>query len=952
MVQVRLFGGVGAMTDAGDPVDVGPAKCQLVLAALALEPGVAVPVPRLVELVWGDDAPRTAERTLQSYVARIRRGLGAESIVRTGAAYRLDLDPGQVDVARFEARLGDGDVGAALAEWTGAPLAGLEAPGLTPSVDRLSESWLAVTEADLENRMDRDPASVIGPLTELSATHPYREGLWALLMTALYRADRQADALAAYRRARRILVDELGIEPGARLRELEALVLDQDDGLGGRPATAASETPPATDRRREIEAVPLPRLGGRVIGRERQLAAMEDALARSRLVTLTGPGGVGKTTLALAVAHQRSGSGHAVYFVDLSASTKHGDVARAVIDAIGTVVPEGTDLVAVATTAVVGVGPVLIVLDNCEQVVDGTATLVTALLDRCPEASVLLTSREPLGLVDERVVVVPPLDTGAAVDLFLDRAAGAAGATNQGSADIARLCERLEGVPLAIELAAARARTLTPSQLLERLDRDLRVLDARTRGRPARHRTLRASVEWSYDLLEPDERTVFERLSVFPGNFDLQAVEAIVTDDEWSPVELDDLLDRLVGQSMVTVQLAPSGVQFRLLAPMRDLAGEQLAARGHVDAVGARHTRWCLDELRCIRRLLEGHEEVRAVELLQERWADVRTAVDRAAAAGDGHLVRDLVDPIAPEVFLRSRDEIGEWAERVLDLSGGDEDLVVFGLVWAARRHLRHRTPDDQHRLVRRFGAPDHVLVRHADAFVVEDQERLVGLCEEAASRLRHEGCAYLADLYEIGVGRALLALGRLEEHDDVVGAMVERFRLDGPPTFLHWTLGMLGYSKLRQRQRDEADSLFAESAAVEIPAGTHSRSAPVAARMAARSGERRRAFQLLRDHAADLLERRDLYEARLLCVEVVNLLVGEGCWVDAARLLGYLEATGLLDNPAFAAIVSDSADAVERTVPDHARLRAAGGRLDDAAALDLVQAVADELAREPREAP
>ncbi|HAS12359.1 MAG TPA: transcriptional regulator, partial [Acidimicrobiaceae bacterium] len=539
VVQVRLFGGVGATTDAGDPVDVGPAKCQLVLAALALEPGVAVPVLRLVELVWGDDAPRTAERTLQSYVARIRRGLGAESIVRIGAAYRLDLDPGQVDVARFEARLGDDDVGAALAEWTGAPLAGLEAPGLTPAMDRLRESWLAATEADLETRMDRDPASVIGPLTELSATHPYREGLWALLMTALYRADRQADALAAYRRARGVLVDELGVEPGPRLRELEALILDQDDGLGGRPAVP--ESPPPADRRREIDAVPLPRLGGRVIGRARQLADVDRALARSRLVTLTGPGGVGKTTLALAVAHQRAGSENAVRFVDLSAAAKDGDVARAVVDAIGTLVPTGPDLVETATTAVAGIGPVLLVLDNCEQVIDGTATLVIALVDRCPEAAVLLTSREPLALVDEQVVVVPSLDAGAAVELFLDRAS-TAGAADGSSADIARLCERLDGLPLAVELAAARARTLTPSQLLERLDGDLRVLDGRTRGRPARHRTLRASVEWSYDLLEPDERTVFERLSVFPASFDLQAVEAVVADDGWSAVAVDGLL--------------------------------------------------------------------------------------------------------------------------------------------------------------------------------------------------------------------------------------------------------------------------------------------------------------------------------------------------------------------------------------------------------------------------
>ena len=263
VVQVRLFGGVGATTDAGDPVDIGPAKCQLVLAALALEPGVAVPVPRLVELVWGDDAPRTAERTLQSYVARIRRGLGTESIVRAGAAYRLDLDPGQVDVARFEAHVGNGETAAALAEWTGAPLAGLEAPGLRPAVDRLYEVWLAATEADLGSRLERDPASVIGPLTELSATHPYREGLWALLMTALYRTGRQADALAAYRRARAILVDELGVEPGPRLRELEGLVLDQHEDLDGRPASTPARAARPGARRGGRRAAAPARYRGR-----------------------------------------------------------------------------------------------------------------------------------------------------------------------------------------------------------------------------------------------------------------------------------------------------------------------------------------------------------------------------------------------------------------------------------------------------------------------------------------------------------------------------------------------------------------------------------------------------------------------------------------------------------------------------------------------------------------
>jgi DNA-binding SARP family transcriptional activator len=196
-VHIRLLGGVGATTDDGDPVDVGPGRCQAVLAALALSPGTAVPVWRLVELVWGDAAPRTAEKTLQSYVTRLRKALGPDSIIRTGAAYRLDLDAESVDVLRFQRHLDAGDVAAALREWTGPPLAGLDAPGLAAPAAGLVEQWLGAVETDLERLVETNPPAAIGPLTELTASHPFREGLWALLMTALYKVGRQAEALAA-----------------------------------------------------------------------------------------------------------------------------------------------------------------------------------------------------------------------------------------------------------------------------------------------------------------------------------------------------------------------------------------------------------------------------------------------------------------------------------------------------------------------------------------------------------------------------------------------------------------------------------------------------------------------------------------------------------------------------------------------------------------------------------
>ena len=225
MVRIGLFGGVSAVTDGGEPLDIGPAKCQTVLAVLALSAGSAVPVSRLVELVWGDEPPRTAEKTLQSYVVRLRAGLGADAIVRTGAAYRLAVPADAVDVARFRRQLDSGNVEAALAEWTGTPLAGLDAPGLTPIVDGLVEQWLGAVETDLARRVETDPPGVIGPLTELTADYPFREGLWSLLMTALYRVGRQADALAAFQHARGHLVEQLGVEPGPRLKDLESRIL-------------------------------------------------------------------------------------------------------------------------------------------------------------------------------------------------------------------------------------------------------------------------------------------------------------------------------------------------------------------------------------------------------------------------------------------------------------------------------------------------------------------------------------------------------------------------------------------------------------------------------------------------------------------------------------------------------------------------------------------------------
>ena len=267
-LSIRLFGGISAVTETGELADVGSAKCQTVLAALALSAGSPVPLARLIELVWGTEPPATAERTLQSYIARLRRTLGPELITRHGRSYRLNLPPTAVDVGRFQDHLDQGRLADALAEWVGEPLDGLDAPGLAPTLSALSERRLAAVEADLERRLEADPVTVIGELTELTAQHPFREGMWALLMTALYRVGRQADALAAYRSARHQLAEELGLEPSPRLQELEAMILGHDQRL----------SPPTRS-----DPAPLERPSGTV-------------------TFAIGPAGTGKTYLAIALA--------------------------------------------------------------------------------------------------------------------------------------------------------------------------------------------------------------------------------------------------------------------------------------------------------------------------------------------------------------------------------------------------------------------------------------------------------------------------------------------------------------------------------------------------------------------------------------------------------------------------------------------------------------------------
>ncbi|HEY7101356.1 MAG TPA: BTAD domain-containing putative transcriptional regulator [Mycobacteriales bacterium] len=692
-MRVALLGPL-EITGADGQIRLTGAKQHALLALLALDPGRTVSVDRLLDGIWGDGhQPRDAVNALQHQVSRLREAVGGRHVVRRGSGYLLAVPADAVDVHRFErlaadgrAFLRDGDPAAAAealrsaAElWRGAPLDGLpDHPWAMAETARLER-----VRADAsDDRMDAElalgrHAELVGELAELVAADPLRERRWGQLMLARYRCGRQAEALETYAEVRAMLADEHGLDPGPELQRLHAAMLRHDRALALAPAAPRSDLPASVSN---------------FIGRLDELAAVRTLVRDRRLATLTGPPGVGKTRLALEAGRELSGAfPDGVWLVELPPVADTAGARAAVSSALG--VREPGPPIADERHAV-AVDPVLLhlrdrrallILDGCEHLVPELADLVHRMLAGCPDLHVLATSRESLGVDGETVWPVPPLDLPAptsgddpdsllaseAVRLFEDRASRALpsfAVTTDTAAEVAALCRRLDGLPLAIELAAARVRSLPVSRITAGLDDRFRLLSGRP-GRPAtRGQSLRAALDLSYGLLSPAEQEAFSCLSVFSGACSLDAACFVGRRTGIDPADMVDLIASLVDKSLLTTGTDTTGEpRYGLLETLRAYGRDRLAERGGTERLRAAHREHYAAVAAAADAGLRGAGYRDWQQRVRADYDDLRAAFDGALADGEPAVALRLASSLW--LFWAVADRHGEgcgWLEEAL----------------------------------------------------------------------------------------------------------------------------------------------------------------------------------------------------------------------------------------------------------------------------------------------
>ncbi|MET8502457.1 AfsR/SARP family transcriptional regulator [Streptomyces microflavus] len=729
-----ILGTTRALRDDGTAVPIGGARLRALLTVLALHPGRTVPAGVLVGEVWDGDPPADAAGALQALVGRLRRALGRSAVESVESGYRLAAPPDAVDLHRFERLAGEGSraleegdavkavtvLDEALALWGGPPLADL--PDRAAPASRLESRRLGARRARLEAlRLLGRADEALWELAALCAAHPLDEPLQALRIRALRDAGRTAEALAAYDEVRTVLSERLGTDPGPELRGLYGELLHQEAAPAApqppapHPGQAPEEPPvsrqqptrpppPPSSPPAPSQLQPSPPASGNLrarltsfVGRDPDIAALREDLTRTRLVTLLGPGGAGKTRLSQETAEAVAGAWpDGVWLAELAPVDDPAAVPEAVLSAVGArdTVLRGAGAEELRAFTEHGAGDplvrlteycsrrrMLLLLDNCEHVVDAAAALADHLLTHCPQLTVLATSREPLGVPGEFVRPVEPLPDPMALRLLAERGAAArpgfrTDTDEATAAACAEICRRLDGLPLAIELAAARLRMLTPRQIADRLDDRFRLLTSGSRTVLPRQQTLRAVVDWSWELLDGAERAVLRRLSVFAGGCGIAAAEEVCAlpapadGVAVGPLDVAALLGSLVDKSLVVAAPGEDAeMRYRLLETVGEYAAERLAEAGERDAVERRHLVHYREFARTTGPKLRGAGQRQAIELFRREYENLRTALRHAVAAGEEQEGLCLVLSLSWYWMIRDLNaDARQWAEAVAAL--------------------------------------------------------------------------------------------------------------------------------------------------------------------------------------------------------------------------------------------------------------------------------------------
>jgi predicted ATPase/DNA-binding SARP family transcriptional activator len=747
-MRFRLLGPLEIEVE-GEPFVLAGRQQRVLLLQLLLRPNAAVPGSVLIDRLWPAGAPRTATTALRVLLSQLRKALGGSQNADApllehipGAGWVIHVEPGGLDISQFESAIDtgwnatrDGDDATAVLAWrTGLSLwRGPALDGLADEFDeamavaaRLEELRLSITEqcVEAELRLGRH-ATLVHELESLVADHPLHERLVAALMVALYRSGRQVDALRVFAQTRRALVDELGIEPSDRLALLEHAILEHDQSLelappinqplNGERAVGPGAT--ASGDRLSGSAPTLPAAATSFVGREEQLAAVGELLRSARLVSFIGPGGCGKTRLAIEVARrERERASRLVAFADLSTVAEPELVDGIVPAAFG--IPGQRAATPESLCNHLADADVLLVLDNCEHVIEAAAALTAVLTTRCPRVKIIATSREVLEVDGEHVFPVPPLSlpegmdltwgeiavkesvradilSAEAVQLFVQRARAARAQLELDDASllaVAAICRRLDGIPLAIELIAPLVATLSLVEIASRVEGRIGLVSQARRRGVARQATLEAVVAWSYRLLEEPEQDLFRRMSVFVGDFDIEALESIST--EKSRPNAAETLILLVKKSMVAM-LPNSGSdapRYRLLETLRTFALDKLVASADEAEVRHRHALHYLAVAERADKSVHGPEARRWLSVVERDLANLHAALAWSFEGGDQECAIRLAGSV--HWFFGGMghlDQLCSWLDEVLEHPDGlVEELLLLAV--SARNTLAFST--------------------------------------------------------------------------------------------------------------------------------------------------------------------------------------------------------------------------------------------------------------------